>query len=221
MQTDDGEEPVGPSDLKYNIHSRFMILGTCGPCVELGDHIERCIEFDISQTVAITEVSDTSLLTWVPRNRVPILLISLGDSCTAVFVRSTGKCYYASETVALPHDIPAGCTLLAHYTEDVGPEGNSPRVLIYDVATWGSGTNRTQYVDLRNTNVHDRYRILREEFDPLLKGMKETKVVLQWCGYLEGAREFLNGSVAVGHEVETLVKLSSENAMKPIFVFVS
>lgn len=212
---DDEQDPKGPTDLKNTIRSRFMILATCGPCVELGDHIERCLEFDISNTLAITEVAETSLMTWVPRNRVPILLISLGDACTAVFVQETGKCYYASETVALPHNIPPGCILLAHYTEDIGPVSPSPRVLIYDVATWGSGTNRMQYVDVAKVNSHDRYRILREEFDPLLKGMKDTQTVLQWCGYLQGARQFLDGTVRVGHEVETLLELSNENALKP------
>jgi hypothetical protein len=216
--SDDERDPTGPMDLEHTIRSRFMILATCGPCVELGDHIDKCIEFNVSNTVAMTEVADLNLVTWVPRNRVPILLISLGDACTAIFVPETGKCYYASETVALPRNTPAGCILLAHYTEDQGVECRSPRVLIYDVATWGSGTNRMQYVDVTRVNPHDRYRILREEFDPLLKQTNHTHTVLQWCGYLEGARQFINGTMPVGHEVETLLELSTENALKPRIV---
>jgi hypothetical protein len=221
MQMDDEDDPTGPSDLEHTIRSRFMILATCGPCVELGDHIARCLEFDVSQTVAMTEVAETSLVTWIPRNRVPILLISLGNASTAVFVQETGKCFYASEIVALPHNIPAGCILLAHYTEDISPGSRSPRVLIYDVATWGSGTNRMQYVDVSTVNVYDRYRILREEFDPLLRETKHTHTVLQWCGYLQGARQFLDGTVAVGHEVETLLELSRENSLIPRIVTMS
>ncbi|KAJ1468615.1 hypothetical protein T484DRAFT_1754993 [Baffinella frigidus] len=215
---EDEQTPQGPTDLEHTIRSRFMILATCGPCVELGDHIGKCMEFTTSNTVAITDIPSTNLVTWVPRNRVPILLISLGDACTAVFVQETGKCFYASETVALPHNIPAGCILMAHYTEDHGPEFRSPRVLIYDVVTWGSGTNRLQYVDVTTVNPHDRYRILREEFNPLLKHTDNTNTVLQWCGYVEGAREFLDGAMVVGHEVETLLELSTENALRPRLV---
>jgi hypothetical protein len=215
---EDGPDPQGPTDFKHSIRSRFMILATCGPCVELGDYVAKCMEFDVSDTIAITDIPATNLVTWVPLNRVPILLISLGDSCTVVFVQETGKFYYASETVALPHNIPAGCILLAHYTEDDGIGCRSPRVLIYDVATWGSGTNRMQYVDVTTVNPHDRYRILREEFDPLLKQAKNTKTVLQWCGYVEGARQFLNGNVSVGHDVETLLELCTENALRPRLV---
>ena len=215
---EDEPDPQGPNDLVHTIGSRFMILATCGPCVELGDHIATCMEFDVSETIAITDIPPTNLVTWVPRNRVPILLISLGDSCTVVFVQETGKFYYASETVALPHNMPAGSILLAHYTEDDGIGCRSPRVLIYDVAAWGSGTNRTQYVDVTKVNPHDRYRILREEFDPLLKENNNTKTVLQWCGYLEGARQFLNGTMPVGHDVETLLELCTENALRPRIV---
>jgi hypothetical protein len=216
----DGEQdPSGPTDLEHTIRSRFMILATCGPCVELGDHIGKCMEFQPFGTVAITDIPETNLVTWVPRSRVPILLISLGDACTAVFVQETGKCYYASEAVALPHNTPAGSIILAHYTEDTGIAFRSPRVLIYDVATWGSGTNRMQYVDVTNVNPYDRYRILREELNPLLLQTDDTNnTILQWCGYVEGAREFVNGTINVGHEVETLLELSTENALTPRLV---
>jgi hypothetical protein len=206
-----------------NILRRFMTVGTCGPCVQLGGYIDKCIAFDPTQTIEETELCDKSMMTWVPRFRVPILLISLGDACTAVCIQETAKVYYASDTISLPPKTPAGCILLAHYTEDVIDSYRRPRVLVYDVVTWGTSMSPSSFMqmiqceDLSTVRPEERYRILREEFDPLLRSSTDTSntIVLQWVGYKEGARKFLDGTMHVGHEVETLLELSEENALRP------
>jgi hypothetical protein len=206
-----------------NVLRRFMTIGTCGPCVQLGDYIDKCMEFNPTGTIEETELCNMSLVTWVPQCRVPILLISLGDACTAVCIQETGNVYYATETISLPAKTPAGCILLAHYTEDVIDSHRRPRVLVYDVATWGTSMSssayaqRIQYEDLSTVAPKERYRILREELGPLLHSCTATSntIVLQWVGYIDGARKFLDGTIHVGHEVETLLELSRENALRP------
>jgi hypothetical protein len=198
-----------------NILSRFMTLGTCGPCVEMGDHFDMCLQFSIG-AVNGKDAAEKTLWTWVPRSRVSILLIALGNACTAVYVQETGKTYYATDTISLPPTVPAGSVLIAQYTEDVQGMYRAPRVLVYDVAAWGTGTLRHQYEDLRAVNPEDRYRILREDFDCLVS--KGCAILLQWVGYREGAQQFLDGGVNVGHEVSTLLQLSTENALRPLWL---
>jgi hypothetical protein len=205
------------------ILNRFLYVGTCSPCMAVGDHVELCMQFELSPPEDLAGVGDTSLVTWVPKTRVAILLVALGDTCTAVYVVATGRMFYATETISLPSGVPAGTILLAHYTEDMRGSYREPRVLVYDVACWGHGTHAHQYENLRSVPPQDRYRLLRDEFTPLLAADKARKcstnasstIVLQWVGYKAGACQFLHGGVQVGHEVETLLALSHTDALRP------
>jgi len=225
---------------KYgNILDRFMTLGTCGPCVELGDHISLCMDFKFVVGKRSSEVGASSLVTWVPKDRVSIILIALGNSCTAVCVVDTKKIYYATGTISLPPDVPAGTMLLGHYTEDSKGTYREPRVLIYDVICWGAKpdsmavdyqcNNRYEYRNMQKVEACDRYRMLREDFDDLLKAEKlrvllatppdtpprSATIVLQWVGFVGAASRFLHGGIDVGHDVSTLLQLSDEDALHP------
>ncbi|KAJ1464928.1 hypothetical protein T484DRAFT_1757746 [Baffinella frigidus] len=214
--------------LEGSILNRFMSVGTCSPCVQLGDHISLCMQFAPIWGISVSEVACNSLVTWVPENRVAIILIALGNNCTAVWVADTGKIYYATETISLPSEVPAGTVLLANYTEDVKGSYREPRVLVYDVVAWGSSTNPYGYDNMRSVSAEDRYRKLREELGPLLQADKTLKaslenqpsntIVLQWVGFKEGALQFLYGGLAVGHSVATLVQLSDEDAVMPLIL---
>jgi hypothetical protein len=228
---------------KYgNIMDRFMTLGTCGPCVELGDHISICMEFSFINNKPMSHVGENSLLTWVPQDRVPIILVALGNSCTAVCIVETKKIYYASNVISLPGDVPAGSILLAHYTEDLIGSYREPRVLVYDVVCWGvtldvmkvdnlcsNRSNRYQYRNMQNVSASDRYSLLRDDFDDLLKAddvrnllnaspdapPRSRTIVLQWVGFASAASQFLHGGINVGHCVSTLLQLSDQNALNP------
>jgi hypothetical protein len=222
---------LGNNGLEGTILNRFMAVATCSPCVQLGDHIGMCMDFSPVWGTPVSEVAPNSLVTWVPKNRVAIILIALGNNCTAVWVAETGKFYYATDTISLPPAVPAGTVLLANYTEDGKETYRQPRVLVYDVAAWGSASvgddslpDSYSYDNMRSVSPEDRYRKLREDFDPLLKcdkfnvpvqSQSNNTIVLQWVGFKQGAQHFLDGRVVVGHDVETLLKLSEVDALMP------
>jgi hypothetical protein len=220
---------MSTAGLSGSILNRFMTVGTCSPCVQLGDHISICMDFGPVWGVHIDEVSADSLLTWVPKHRVAIMLIALGQNCTAVWVADTGKIFYATDTISLPTGVPAGTILLANYTEDVKGTYREPRVLVYDVVAWGAAHDSPySYDNMRSVTPEDRYRKLREDFDPLLKSNQLLKqlhgdkssntIVLQWVGFKQGAVQFLNGGVKVGHDVDTLLQLSDTDALCPVVI---
>jgi hypothetical protein len=233
-----------PSSFVYgkygNILDRFMTLGTCGPCVELGDHIALCMEFYFLNGVS-SNVSGSSLVTWVPKDRVSIILIALGNCCTAVCICATKEIYYATGTISLPPGVPAGTMLLAHYTEDLKGMHREPRVLVYDVLCWGAkpdmmdideSASRYEYRNMQYVNAGDRYRMLREDFDTLLKTENlrvlltahpdapphSSTIVLQWVGFVGAASQFLNGGIDVGHAVSSLLQMSDIDAVHPILL---
>ena len=211
--------------LRNTVLDRFMIIGTCGPCVELGAHIAPCLAFDPMSLINESEVPSTTLCTWNPKHKVEILLIQLDECCSVVYVLEKNSFYYATEVTALPSNTPPGSILVACYTEDVMPSHKEPRILIQDVVTWGVGNNVVE--QLRTIHVEDRYRILREEFSPLLlqnrtgnnSAIYVQYLVLQWCGYHDAAKGFVNGTIAVGHEVEGLTMLREFDALRPCKIF--
>jgi len=214
--------------LDNTLLDRFMLIGACGPCVEIGDHIARCVAFDPSGRVREEDVKGTTLCTWNPKHKVHLLLAQLDECCTVVYVVEKNSFYYATEVTALPSNTPPGSILVACYTEDVMVSHKEPRVLIHDVVTWGVGNGVVE--QLRTLHVADRYRILREEFAPLLVRKSRTTqgaiqtastmqyCVLQWCGFLDAAKGFVNGTVPVGHEVDGLIMLRENDALRPCTV---
>jgi hypothetical protein len=213
--------------LDNTLLDRFMLIGTCGPCVEIGGHIASCVAFDPSGRVREGEVKRGTLCTWNPKHKVHLLLVQLDECCTVVYVVEKHSFYYATEVTALPSNTPTGSILVACYTEDVMPTHKEPRVLIHDVVTWGVGNAVVE--SLRTLHVTDRYRILREEFAPLLVQKRTTTqgvqaacpvqyCVLQWCGFLDAAKGFVNGSIEVGHEVDGLLMLRENDALRPCMV---
>ena len=201
-----------------------MIIGTCGPCVEIGAYITSCLAFEPSSLIKEKEVSGTTLCTWNPKYKVNILLIQLDECCTVVYVVEKNSFYYATEVSALPSKTPPGSILVACYTEDIMPSHKEPRVLVQDVVTWGVGNGAVE--ELRTLHVVDRYRILREEFSPLLsdnsngvKGAVNVQyLVLQWCGYFNAASGFVLGTISVGHEIEGLIMLRERDALRPCVI---
>ena len=210
--------------LNNTILDRFMIIGTCGPCVEFGAHVAPCLAFDPSSLIKESEVSSTTFCTWNPKHKVNILLMQLDQCCTVVYVLEKNSFYYATEVTALPSLTPSGSILVACYTEDVMPSHKEPRILIQDVVSWGIGNDMVE--QLRTIHVADRYRILREELSPLLSQNRLNEnsakyvqyLVLQWCGYHDAAKGFMNGSVAVGHEVDGLIMLRDNDALRPCVI---
>jgi hypothetical protein len=213
------QQEAAAKTLQNTILERFMIIGTCGPCVEIGDYIAPCVAFDPSAHVREAQVSSGTLCTWNPKHKVAILLVQLDQCCTVVYVTAKNSFYYATEVTALPSNTPAGSILVACYTEDVMPSHKEPRVLIHDVVTWGVGNAVVE--QLRTIHVTDRYRILREEFAPLLHQTTVAKathvqyLVLQWCGYIDAAKSLINGTVNVGHDVDGLLMLRENDALRP------
>jgi hypothetical protein len=220
-----------------------MTLGTCGPCVELGDHISICMEFEFKSGLRLKEVGERSLVTWVPKDRVSLIMIALGNSCTAVCVVETKQIYYASDTISLPADVPAGTILLANYTEDLKDKYREPRVLVYDVICWGAkpdsvdmggypGDTRYKYINMQYVDACDRYTLLREDFDDMLKKEKlrvllnarpdapprSSTIILQWAGFADAASQFLHGGIQVGHDISTLLQLSDVDALHPVLL---
>ena len=201
-----------------------MIIGTCGPCVEVGSYISSCLAFDPSSLIKENEVPGTTLCTWNPKHKVNILLIQLDECCTVVYVFEKNSFYYSTEVTALPSKTPPGSILVACYTEDIMPSHKEPRVLVQDVVTWGVGNGVVE--ELRTLHVKDRYRILREEFAPLLSQnstgakavVKVQYLVLQWCGYIDAANGFVLGTVSVGHEIEGLIMLRDNDALRPCVI---
>jgi hypothetical protein len=225
-----------------NILDRFMTLGTCGPCVEIGDHVSLCMDFKF-QSGRLSDVGEHSLVTWVPKNRVSVMMIALGNCCTAVYIVETKHIYYASDTISLPSDVPAGTILLANYTEDLKDNYREPRVLVYDVICWGAkpdsmdiggypGGMRYKYTNMQYVHADDRYTLLREDFGDMLEKEKlrnllhahpdtpprSSTIILQWVGFASAASQFLHGGIQVGHEVSTLLQLSDSNALHPVLM---
>ena len=207
--------------LKNSLLDRFMIIGTCGPCVEIGAYIAPCLAFEPSSLIKESEVPSTTLCTWNPKHKVNILLVQLDKCCTVVYVVARNSFYYATEVTALPNKTPPGSILVACYTEDVLESHKEPRVLVQDVVKWGVGNDVVE--ELRTIHVADRYRILREEFLPLLSHHRTSGtgavyvqyLVLQWCGYLDAARGFIRGTISVGHEIDGLIMLRDNDALRP------
>ena len=210
--------------LDNTILDRFMIIGTCGPCVEIGAYVASCLKFDPSSLIKEVQVPGTTLCTWNPKYKVNILLIQLDQCCTVVYVVAKNSFYYATEVTALPSKTPPGSILVACYTEDVKPSHKEPRVLISDAVVWGIGNGKVE--ELRTLHVADRYRILREEFGPLLSHNQTDEnsrvyvqyLVLQWCGYMDAAKGFVLGTITVGHEIDGLVMLRDNDALRPCLI---
>jgi hypothetical protein len=213
--------------VEANIDYRFMTCATLGPCVEIGDELAISMEFDTSRTelyndfMAMDEEntangSDRKLVTWLPEYRVPILLIALGDDCTAVYIQSKKQMFYASDMISLPAGVPAGTILIANYTEDLTVDNvRMPRVLVYDVATWGLSEKKHVFEDFRSIAPAARYKLLRKEFEKLLRASPNKTIILQWVGFVEGALKFTTGEIPVGHSVSSMVYMGI-NATCPV-----
>jgi len=112
----------------------------------------------------------------------------------------------------LPRETPVGTVLIAVYTEDEREHFRVPRVLIHDVLAWGD-TFETSRTPLDQRAAVTRYKLLRERLLPLI--VNQRYLVLQWCGFLAAAKQFLSGEVAVGHRVGGLVAILDGTAGAP------
>lgn len=134
------------------------------------------------------------LATWLPRERVPVVLYV--DDIGRTTVSVMGRLYVARECVMLDRVLSRNTAVLAHFTEDVKDGRCESRVLVYDLALWnGEETGGMQ--------PRERYSVLQG----LLRKTKGL-VSLQWAGDEDGAvrnREWMRQNIP--HDIECLVTL--------------
>ena len=153
-----------------------------------------------------------TLFTWLPDAYVSIALLQVAGGFTLVYLPSVKEFYFASDVTMLPRETPVGTVLIAVYTEDEREHFRVPRVLIHDVLAWGD-TFETSRTPLDQRAAVTRYKLLRERLLPLI--VNQRYLVLQWCGFLTAAKQFLSGELAVGHRVGGLVAILDGAAGAP------
>lgn len=153
-----------------------------------------------------------TLFTWLPDAYVSIALLQVEGGFTLVYLPCFKEFYFASDVTMLPRETPVGTVLIGVYTEDEREHFRVPRVLIHDVLAWGD-TFETSRTPLDQRAAVTRYKLLRERLIPLIANQRY--LLLQWCGFLTAAKQFLSGEVAVGHRVGGLVAILDGTAGAP------
>jgi hypothetical protein len=184
--------------LPVGMLTRFRTICTAQACYETGAFTDLLARY----RVVPSSSRDEAMCTWVPAQHIPILLVSLEGSRTAVHIISTGELFHASDVISL-HKAPVGTVVRCNYTEDdVENSVRSPRVLCFDILRHGDN-------DLRSLTATERYTLLRETCAGYLTSSVFT---VQWVGYYKYAREMLQGTVSVGHRIGGLIALDSDTS---------
>ena len=199
------------------LHS--MVYDLVSPSLLLwGDTTQLPVETQAKLIENVGEVTPTkgmwrgTLFTWLPDAYVSIALLQVEGGFTLVYLPSVKEFYFASDVTMLPRETPAGTVLIGVYTEDEREHFRVPRVLIHDVLAWGD-TFETSRTPLDQRAAVTRYKLLRERLIPLIANQRY--LLLQWCGFLTAAKQFLSGEVAVGHRVGGLVAILDGTAGAP------
>jgi hypothetical protein len=184
------------TNLPFGMLTRFRTICTAQACYETGAFTELLARYRIVPSSS----RDEAMCTWLPAQHIPLLLVSLEGSRTAVYIVSTSEMFHARSEISLMN-APVGTVVRCNYTEDDLEDGvRSPRVLCFDVLRHGDD-------NLASLSAFERYTLLRETCVTYLTSALFT---LQWVGYYKYARDMLKGSVNVGHKIGGLIALDAD-----------
>ena len=183
-----------------------------GDTTQLSADEQAKLEEEVGEITPVKSGWRGTHFTWLPNEYVSIALMQVDHGCTLVYVPTLQEIFFASDVTMLPKDTPSGTVLVGLYTEDQKPHFRVPRILVHDVLAWGQ-TFEGSRTPLEQRAAASRYKLLREQFQPLL--VNERYLVLQWCGFLSAAKKFLSGEVTVGHPVGGLVAILDGAAGAP------
>lgn len=107
------------------------------PCIQIGSEVHlacRDISFVDSDSMESTQVSDSSLSTWLCDEAHFFTLIKT-DSGTLVYSHTNGVLYYATPLAQLSAACPINTAILCQFTVDSlpPPDNDVPRLLAFDV----------------------------------------------------------------------------------------
>lgn len=128
---------------------------TCDLCLQIGNDFAKCtsviqsgiesgiesgMESGISgldpETECTTNSSNPDAIsrfsTWLCKDSLFFTLIKT-EGPTLVFSHSNGVLYYATPAAQLGHNCPAGTAFLCQFTVDILPEGQTQRLLVFDI----------------------------------------------------------------------------------------
>ena len=156
----------------------------------------------------VSSAQDGRMTTWLPKTFLSCLLVGTSTGQNIVILCTSEKAYNLSSDMHIP-SLPVGVVIVGNCVID---DDDTFRFLIYDgdnlpivrPNTSKIPTSEERYDQLRN--FHPRYFAQ----DSLVK----KTFVLQWVGFYENAKDFLENKFDVGHSVGGLLSLT-DNALKP------
>ena len=201
VEIEEDELPM-TDEQRLNLSVRTRLCGSEVFTTREIDIISRKFKCSVSSS------QEGRMTTWLPTTFLSCLIVGTSTGQNVVILCTSEKAYNLSSDMHIP-SLPTGVVIVGNCTIDYD---DTFRFLMYD----GDNLPMVRPIASKIATSVERYAQLRG-FHPRYFSQDELvkkTFVLQWVGFYEHAKGFIDGKYNVGHPVGGLIS-TTENALKP------